>query len=92
MLERYKTIIKETKEKKEKTKLTLKKIIEKYLNDAEANEAYIWIPLEIDEVNNLYFEATRKYKNYDLDNALDMYSKAFNRAQQAAKMLKKLKP
>lgn len=90
VLERYKTIIKETKEKKEKTNY-LKENIEKYLNDAEANEAYIWIPLEIDEVNNLYFEATRKYKNYDLDNALDMYSKAFNRAQQAAKNAKEAK-
>ncbi|WKC76048.1 LysM peptidoglycan-binding domain-containing protein [Borreliella valaisiana] len=90
VLERYKTIIKETKEKKEKTNY-LKENIEKYLNDAEANEAYVWIPLEIDEVNNLYFEATRKYKNYDLDNALDMYSKAFNRAQQAAKNAKEAK-
>ncbi|MGF7101730.1 LysM peptidoglycan-binding domain-containing protein [Borreliella kurtenbachii] len=90
VLERYKTIIKETREKKEKTNY-LKENIEKYLNDAEANEAYIWIPLEIDEVNNLYFEATRKYKNYDLDNALDMYSKAFNRAQQAAKNAKEAK-
>ncbi len=89
VLERYKTIIKETKEKR-KTNY-LKENIEKYLNDAEANEAYIWIPLEIDEVNNLYFEATRKYKNYDLDNALDMYSKAFNRAQQAAKNAKEAK-
>ncbi|WP_301409666.1 LysM peptidoglycan-binding domain-containing protein [Borreliella tanukii] len=90
VLERYKTIIKETKEKKEKTNY-LKENIEKYLNDAEANEAYVWIPLEIDEVNNLYFEATRKYKNYDLDSALDMYSKAFNRAQQAAKNAKEAK-
>ncbi|AXK70316.1 LysM peptidoglycan-binding domain-containing protein [Borreliella burgdorferi] len=90
VLERYKTIIRETREKKEKTNY-LKENIEKYLNDAEANEAYIWIPLEIDEVNNLYFEATRKYKNYDLDNALDMYSKAFNRAQQAAKNAKEAK-
>ncbi|WKD00669.1 LysM peptidoglycan-binding domain-containing protein [Borreliella americana] len=90
VLERYKTIIKETREKKEKTNY-LKENIEKYLSDAEANEAYIWIPLEIDEVNNLYFEATRKYKNYDLDNALDMYSKAFNRAQQAAKNAKEAK-
>ncbi|MBB6042924.1 LysM peptidoglycan-binding domain-containing protein [Borreliella yangtzensis] len=90
ILERYKTILKETKEKKEKTSY-LKENIEKYLNDAEANEAYVWIPLEIDEVNNLYFEATRKYKNYDLDNALDMYSKAFNRAQQAAKNAKEAK-
>ncbi|WKC77887.1 LysM peptidoglycan-binding domain-containing protein [Borreliella turdi] len=90
VLERYKTIIKETKEKKEKTNY-LKENIEKYLNDAEANEAYVWIPLEIDEVNNLYFEATRKYKNYDLDDALDMYSKAFNRAQQAAKNAKEAK-
>ncbi|AJA90148.1 peptidoglycan-binding protein LysM [Borreliella chilensis] len=90
ILERYKTIIKETKEKKEKTNY-LKENIEKYLNDAEANEAYVWIPLEIDEVNNLYFEATRKYKNYDLDNSLDMYSKAFNRAQQAAKNAKEAK-
>ncbi|MBB6208032.1 LysM peptidoglycan-binding domain-containing protein [Borreliella lanei] len=90
VLERYRTIIKETREKKEKTNY-LKENIEKYLNDAEANEAYIWIPLEIDEVNNLYFEATRKYKNYDLDNALDMYSKAFNRAQQAAKNAKEAK-
>ncbi|WKC90713.1 LysM peptidoglycan-binding domain-containing protein [Borreliella carolinensis] len=90
VLERYKTIIKETRGKKEKTNY-LKENIEKYLNDAEANEAYIWIPLEIDEVNNLYFEATRKYKNYDLDNALDMYSKAFNRAQQAAKNAKEAK-
>ncbi|QFI14453.1 LysM peptidoglycan-binding domain-containing protein [Borrelia sp. CA_690] len=90
VLERYKTIIKETREKKEKTNY-LKENIEKYLNDAEANEAYIWIPLEIDEVNNLYFEATRKYKNYDLDSALDMYSKAFNRAQQAAKNAKEAK-
>ncbi|WPM05987.1 LysM peptidoglycan-binding domain-containing protein [Borreliella sinica] len=90
VLERYKTIIKETREKKEKTNY-LKENIEKYLNDAEANEAYIWIPLEIDEVNNLYFEATRKYKNYDLDNALDMYSKAFNRAQQASKNAKEAK-
>ncbi|EEE18674.1 LysM peptidoglycan-binding domain-containing protein [Borreliella burgdorferi] len=90
VLERYKTIIRETREKKEKTNY-LKENIEKYLNDAEANEAYIWIPLEIDEVNNLYFEATRKYKNYDLDNALDMYSKAFNRAQQAAKNAKEVK-
>ncbi len=89
VLERYKTIIRETREK-EKTNY-LKENIEKYLNDAEANEAYIWIPLEIDEVNNLYFEATRKYKNYDLDNALDMYSKAFNRAQQAAKNAKEAK-
>lgn len=90
VLERYKTIIKETREKKEKVNY-LKENIEKYLNDAEANEAYIWIPLEIDEVNNLYFEATRKYKNYDLDDALDMYSKAFNRAQQAAKNAKEAK-
>ncbi|ATH09885.1 LysM peptidoglycan-binding domain-containing protein [Borreliella burgdorferi] len=90
VLERYKTIIRETRGKKEKTNY-LKENIEKYLNDAEANEAYIWIPLEIDEVNNLYFEATRKYKNYDLDNALDMYSKAFNRAQQAAKNAKEAK-
>ncbi len=90
VLERYKTIIRETREKKEKTNY-LKENIEKYLNDAEVNEAYIWIPLEIDEVNNLYFEATRKYKNYDLDNALDMYSKAFNRAQQAAKNAKEAK-
>lgn len=90
VLERYKTIIKETREKKEKVNY-LKENIEKYLNDAEVNEAYIWIPLEIDEVNNLYFEATRKYKNYDLDDALDMYSKAFNRAQQAAKNAKEAK-
>ncbi|AAU07177.1 hypothetical protein BG0324 [Borreliella bavariensis PBi] len=90
VLERYKPIIKEPREKKEKVNY-LKENIEKYLNDAEANEAYIWIPLEIDEVNNLYFEATRKYKNYDLDDALDMYSKAFNRAQQAAKNAKEAK-
>ncbi|WP_215540326.1 LysM peptidoglycan-binding domain-containing protein [Borreliella bavariensis] len=90
VLERYKTIIKETREKKEKINY-LKENIEKYLNDAEVNEAYIWIPLEIDEVNNLYFEATRKYKNYNLDDALDMYSKAFNRAQQAAKNAKEAK-
>lgn len=90
VLERYKTIIKETREKKEKVNY-LKENIEKYLNDAEVNEAYIWIPLEIEEVNNLYFEATRKYKNYDLDDALDMYSKAFNRAQQAAKNAKEAK-
>nr|WP_267508483.1 LysM peptidoglycan-binding domain-containing protein [Borreliella garinii] len=90
VIERYKTIIKETREKKEKVNY-LKENIEKYLNDAEANEAYIWIPLEIDEVNNLYFEATRKYKNYDLDDALGMYSKAFNRAQQAAKNAKEAK-
>ncbi|UPA16192.1 LysM peptidoglycan-binding domain-containing protein [Borrelia coriaceae] len=86
-LERYRNIAKDTIEKKEKIKY-LKENIEKYLNDAEANEAYIWIPLEIDEVNNLYFEATRKYKMYDIESALGMYSKAFNKAQQTAKKAK----
>ncbi|QMU99117.1 LysM peptidoglycan-binding domain-containing protein [Borrelia sp. A-FGy1] len=83
-LERYRNIAKNTIEKKEKINY-FKENIEKYLNDAEANEAYIWIPLEIDEVNNLYFEATRKYKVYDIENSLGMYSKAFNKAQQTAK-------
>ncbi|BCR21759.1 LysM peptidoglycan-binding domain-containing protein [Borrelia sp. HM] len=87
VLERYKNIAKDTIEKKEKINY-LKNNIEKYLNDAEINEAYIWIPLEIDEVNNLYFEATRKYKMYDIEHSLEMYSKAFNRAQQAAKKAK----
>ncbi|WKC57890.1 LysM peptidoglycan-binding domain-containing protein [Borrelia sp. P9F1] len=83
-LERYRSIARDTIEKKEKISY-LKENIEKYLNDAEANEAYIWIPLEVDEVNNLYFEATRKYKVYDMENSLGMYSKAFNKAQQTAK-------
>ena len=87
VLERYKNIAKDTIEKKEKINY-LKNNIEKYLNDAEINEAYIWIPLEIDEVNNLYFEATKKYKMYDIKHSLEMYSKAFNRAQQAAKKAK----
>ncbi|AWG42708.1 peptidoglycan-binding protein LysM [Candidatus Borreliella tachyglossi] len=86
-LERYRSIARDTIEKKEKINY-LKENIEKYLNDAEANEAYIWIPLEVDEVNNLYFEATRKYKVYDIENSLGMYSKAFNKAQQTAKRAK----
>ncbi|UPA12005.1 LysM peptidoglycan-binding domain-containing protein [Borrelia venezuelensis] len=87
VLERYRNIARDTTEKKEQINY-LKGNIEKYLNDAEANEAYIWIPLEIDEVNNLYFEATRKYKMYDIESSLGMYSKTFNKAQQAAKKAK----
>ncbi|WP_040236190.1 LysM peptidoglycan-binding domain-containing protein [Borrelia crocidurae] len=87
VLERYRNIERDTIEKKEKINY-LKENIEKYLNDAEVNEAYIWIPLEIDEVNNLYFEATRKYKIYDIESALGMYSKAFTKAQQTAKKAK----
>ncbi|WP_024653943.1 LysM peptidoglycan-binding domain-containing protein [Borrelia persica] len=87
VLERYRNIVRDTIEKKEKINY-LKENIEKYLNDAELNEAYIWIPLEIDEVNNLYFEATRKYKMYDIESALGMYSKAFTKAQQTAKKAK----
>ncbi|UGQ16013.1 LysM peptidoglycan-binding domain-containing protein [Borrelia sp. RT5S] len=86
-LERYRSIARDTTEKKEKISY-LRENIEKYLNDAEANEAYIWIPLEVDEVNNLYFEAARKYKVYDIENSLGMYSKAFNKAQQTAKKAK----
>ncbi|AHH03300.1 Putative membrane associated protein [Borrelia nietonii YOR] len=87
VLERYRNIARDVTEKKEKINY-LKENIEKYLNDAEVNEAYIWIPLEIDEVNNLYFEATRKYKMYDIENSLGMYSKTFNKAQQTAKKAK----
>ncbi|APR64805.1 LysM peptidoglycan-binding domain-containing protein [Borrelia anserina] len=87
VLERYRNIARDTIEKKEKINY-LKENIEKYLNDAEINEAYIWIPLEIDEVNNLYFEATRKYKMYDIESSLGMYSKAFNKAQHTAKKAK----
>ncbi|AAX16838.1 hypothetical membrane associated protein [Borrelia hermsii DAH] len=86
-LERYRNIVRDVTEKKEKINY-LKENIEKYLNDAEVNEAYIWIPLEIDEVNNLYFEATRKYKMYDIESSLGMYSKTFNKAQQTAKKAK----
>ncbi|UER67509.1 LysM peptidoglycan-binding domain-containing protein [Borrelia sp. BU AG58] len=86
-LERYRNIARDTVEKKEKISY-LRENIERYLNDAEANEAYVWIPLEVDEVNNLYFEATRKYKVYDIENSLGMYSKAFNKAQQTAKRAK----
>ncbi|ASQ29122.1 peptidoglycan-binding protein LysM [Borrelia miyamotoi] len=87
VLERYRNVARDTIEKKEKINY-LKDNIEKYLNDAENNEAYIWIPLEIDEVNNLYFEATKKYKMYDIEDSLEMYSKAFNKAQQTAKKAK----
>ncbi|AHH12345.1 Putative membrane associated protein [Borrelia hermsii YBT] len=87
VLERYRNIARDITEKKEKINY-LKENIEKYLNDAEVNEAYIWIPLEIDEVNNLYFEATRKYKMYDIESSLGMYSKTFNKAQQTAKKAK----
>ena len=75
VLKQYSALIQELDEKTGEID-RIKKDITSRLAEAEALEAFIWVPETLEAANDAYFQGSNAYKKYNLSESLEAYTQA----------------